>query len=162
MTCRVAIEVGSWRCGLSRSAARPKVLRRADGLAAEADTGEKPAFGDQEAVGGNAERGMMVESAPGTALEVVEPQLLLEFQEVTLDSPAQLGNPDQLLKRSGGGKVGQPILGRFGAAVGPLDEQPLLGVGDGAPIVAMGGAHPDGGKRELSLPAVPSRQVTVR
>jgi hypothetical protein len=46
--------------------------------------------------------------------------------------------------------------------VGPLDEQPLLGVGDGAPIVAMGGAHPDGGKRELSLPAVPSRQVTVR
>jgi hypothetical protein len=29
-------------------------------------------------------------------------ELLLEFLEVALDAPAQLGNPDQLLKRRGG------------------------------------------------------------
>src|SRR5215472_18920156 len=88
---------------------------------------------------------MMMEAAPGTALEVVESQLLLEFLEVALDAPAQLGQPDQLLKRRGGCEVGQPILGRFGAAFGPLDEQPLLAMREGAPVVAVGGTHPDGG-----------------
>jgi hypothetical protein len=147
MMRRVAIEVGSWRCGLSRGTAGPEVARRAEAWAAKRACGRKSAaFGNQEAVGGNAERGMMMEAAPGTALEVVKPQFLLEFLEVALDSPAQLGRPDQLLKWCGGGKVSQPILGGFGGAFGPFDEQPLLAVGDGLPIVAMGSAHPDCGK----------------
>ena len=99
MMRRVAIEVGSWRCGLSRGTAGPEVARRAEALAAErACGGKSAAFGDQEAIGGNAECGMMMEAAPGTALEVVKPQFLLEFLEVALDSPAQLGGPDQLFK----------------------------------------------------------------
>ena len=92
MRRRLAIEVGSWRCGLSRGAARSEVGRRAEAFAAEAASGGKnAAFGDQEAVGRNAECGMMMEAAPGTALEVVESQLLLEFLEVALNAPAQLG-----------------------------------------------------------------------
>ena len=99
MMRRVAIEVGSWRCGLNRGTAGPEVARRAEALAAaRACGGKSAAFGDQEAVGANAERGMMMEAAPGTALEVVKPQFLLEFLEVALDSPAQLGGPDQLFK----------------------------------------------------------------
>lgn len=78
MMRRVAIEVGSWRCGLSRGTAGPEVARRAEAWAAtRACGGKSAAFGDQEAVGGNAERGMMMEAAPGTALEVVTNQSLL-------------------------------------------------------------------------------------
>src|SRR5215469_11228880 len=111
MRRRLAIEVGSWRCGLSRGTAGPEVARRAEALAAaRASGGKSAAFGDQEAVGGNAERGMMMEAAPGTALEVVKPQFLLEFLEVALDSPAQLGRPDQFFKWCGRSKVSQPIL----------------------------------------------------
>src|SRR5215472_7725500 len=147
MMRRLAIEVGSWRCGLIRSAARPEAGRRAEAWAAEvASGGKNAAFGDQEAVGGNTKRGMMMEATPGTALEMVKPQLLLEFLEVALDSPAQLGGPDQLFKRGGSGEVGQPILGGFGAGFGPLDEQPPLVMKAGAPIVTVGGTHPDCGK----------------
>ena len=134
MMRRLAIEVGSWRCGLIRSAARPEAGRRAEAWAAEvASGGKNAAFGDQEAVGRNAECGMMMEAAPGTALEVVESQLLLEFLEVALDAPAQLGQPDHRFKRRGGGAVGRPILGGLGGACGPFDEQPLLAVVDKCP-----------------------------
>src|SRR5215469_11251231 len=147
MTRRLATEVASWRCGLIRGAARPELASHADAFAAEMATGGKSApFGDQEAVGGDTERGMMVKSAPGTALEVIESQLLLEFKIVALDAPAQLGGPDQLLKRRGGREVGQPVLGGFDAGFGPLDEQPLLAVRDRLPIIAVGGPHPDSGK----------------
>lgn len=95
---------------------------------------------------------MMMEAAPETAVEMAQPELLLEFEEVALDSPAQLGQPDQFLKRDEGGKVAQPILGRFGAPFGPLDDQPLFAVGNGTPIIAMGGTH---AKRERGTPLVP-------
>src|SRR5215472_17462913 len=136
MMRRVAIEVGSWRCGLSRGTAGFEVVRRAEVLAAaRACGGKSAAFGDQEAIGGNAERGMMMEAAPETALEVVKPQFLLEFLEVALDSPAQLGRPDQLPKWCGRGKISQPLLSGFGGSFGPFDELPLLAVGDGLPII---------------------------
>jgi hypothetical protein len=73
MRRRLAIELGSWRCGLSRGTAGSEVTRRAEALTADMTSGGKSAaFGDQEAVGGNAERGMMMEAAPGTAFEVVK------------------------------------------------------------------------------------------
>src|SRR5215472_3217207 len=147
MRHRLAIEVGVWRCGRMRGAARPKVTRQADAWAAAiASGGKSAAFGDQEAVGGNAQGRMMVKAAPGTALEVIEPQFLLEFLEVTLNSPAQLGGSDQFPKRGGGREVGQPVLSGFRAAFGPLDEQPLLVMRDGPPVVTVGGTYPDRSK----------------
>jgi hypothetical protein len=89
---------------------------------------------------------MMVEAAPGTTLEVARPQFLLEFLEVALDAPVQLGNPDQLLERRGGREIGQLIPGGFGAAFRPLNEQPLLVMREGAPVVAVGDTYPEGGK----------------
>ena len=107
MMRRVAIELGSWRCGLNWGAAGPEVTRRAEALTAQSTTGGKSAaLGHQKAVGGNTQGAMMMEATPGTTLEVVKPQLLLEFLEVALDSPAQLGNSDQFLKWCGGGQVG--------------------------------------------------------
>jgi hypothetical protein len=154
MTRRLASEVGSWRCGLKRGAAWPEVARQADALAANmASGGKSAAFGDQEAVSGDTKRGMMVEAAPGTALEMVESEFLLEFKKIALDSPTQLGSPDQSLKRRGGREIGQPILSRFGAAFGPFDEQPLLAVGDGLPVVAVGGTHPERGKARAHQPS---------
>ena len=73
MMRRLAIEVGSWRCGLSRGTAGSEVARRAEALAAaRASGGKSAAFGDQEAVGANAERGMMMEAAPTSAFELPE------------------------------------------------------------------------------------------
>jgi hypothetical protein len=48
---------------------------------------------------------------------VVKPQFLLEFLEVALDSPAQLGRPDQLLKWCGCGKVSPNPKVRRGKAL---------------------------------------------
>src|SRR5512142_3202995 len=91
MIRRLATEAASWRCGRIRGAARPEVARRAEAWAAEAASGGKSAaFGHQKAIGSDAQGAMMMEAAPGTALEVVKPQLLLEFLEVALNSPAQL------------------------------------------------------------------------
>src|SRR5690349_437445 len=123
------------------------MARRAEAcVAARSSGGKSAAFGDQEAVSSDAQRGMMMKATPGTALEMVESQFLLEFLEVALDSPAQLGQPDQLLERRGGGEVGQPVLGGFGGALRPLDEQPLLVIGMGTPVAAMSGTYPERGK----------------
>ena len=54
MMRRVAIELGSWRCGLNWGAAGPEVTRRAEALTAQSTTGGKSAaLGHQKAVGGN-------------------------------------------------------------------------------------------------------------
>ena len=66
-----------------------------------------------------------------------QPDLLLEFQVVALDAPAQLGQIDEPLEADRLGQRGQPILGRFGLAFRPLDEQPFLGADGLAQVVAM-------------------------
>src|SRR3954466_5009995 len=53
-------------------------------------------LGDQEAIGGDAKRGVMVEAAPAAALEVPKPQFLLELLLiVAFDAPPELGKFDQ-------------------------------------------------------------------
>jgi len=53
-------------------------------------------LGDQESVGRDAQRRVMVEAAPASPLEVTKADLLLEFVVVALNAPAQLGNIDEL------------------------------------------------------------------
>ena len=85
----------------------------------------------------------MMEAAPSASLVVPEADLLLEFLIVALDAPAHLGNIDEAaeadLRRLGG----EPVFGRRGFALGPLDQQPLLldQVGDRS-IVSDAHAHP--------------------
>src|SRR4051812_36030233 len=86
----VAIEFGTCRSGriggASGSITRGKGNRRE--LRGGRRRGGNPGpFGDQEAIGGDAQTGMVVEAAPAAALEVPEPKLLLEVLVVALDAP---------------------------------------------------------------------------
>src|SRR3954471_7613480 len=80
----------------------------------------------QEAVGGDAQRDVMVEAAPAAALEVAQADLLLQLAIPTLDPPAVLGGADQLGQRGAGGPGQQPLAGRIARAGRPLDQQHLL------------------------------------
>ncbi len=66
----------------------------------------------QEAVGGDAESGVVMKAAPATALVLSQPQVLLEILVVALDSPAHLGLVDHALQRRVLGQRGQPVLQR--------------------------------------------------
>ena len=81
----------------------------------------------------------MMEAAPSSALVVIKPDLLLQFEIVALDPPAELGQIDQALECDVGLQRGKPVVIRLGLAVRPLDQQPLFGG-------AMRHAHPQAGK----------------
>src|SRR5260370_38688403 len=68
----------------------------------------------------------MVEATPATTLVVTEADFLLEFEIVALKPPTQLGLIDHALEREVGRQRGEPIVIRFGCALRPLDQQPLL------------------------------------
>src|SRR5260370_40687775 len=67
-----------------------------------------------------------MEAAPAAALEMSEPDLLLEFLIVALDAPAQLGKVHQAMEGDAFGKGREPVFGRFLLAFGPLDQQPFF------------------------------------
>ena len=69
----------------------------------------------------------MMEAAPSSALVVIKPDLLLQFEIVALDPPAELGQIDQALECDVGLQRGKPVVIRLGLAVRPLDQQPLFG-----------------------------------
>ena len=91
----VAIEFGTCRWVRSGGASgsvtvgNRKFLERPGGT--RSTGGNRLPLGDQESVGGDAQRGVVVEAAPSSALEMPKPNLLLEFLIVALDPPAQLG-----------------------------------------------------------------------
>ena len=61
--------------------------------------GNRLPLGDQESVGCNAQRGVVMEAAPTTPFKVAEPNLLLKLLIVALDAPAQFGDVDQPAER---------------------------------------------------------------
>ena len=76
-----------------------QVLRAvAEGAACQ---GEKASLGDEEAIGRDAERGVVVKATPAAALVAAAPEFLLEFLIVTLDQPTPVGRGDQTLCCSG-------------------------------------------------------------
>src|SRR3954451_17404355 len=84
----------------------------------------------------------MVEAAPAASLVVSKTQFLFELLVVAFDPPAQLGQIDQAVEGHVRRDGGQPILGGFGIALGPFDQQSFLLPRRGPPLVAMGGPHP--------------------
>src|ERR1700730_11558357 len=57
--------------------------------------GDGAAFGDQKAVGGNTEGGMVVEAAPPAPLIITKAEFLLQLLIIALDPPSQLGDINQ-------------------------------------------------------------------
>src|ERR1017187_1228497 len=114
---------------------------------AGADAGGKTVpLADQEPVGGDAQGGVMVKSAPTPSFIVAQPQLLLEFLVVTLDDPAVLGNLYQRLPWSLLRQRGQPVFRWFGFFLGPFDQEPFFRAWHSPLFVAVSRTHPDGGK----------------
>src|SRR4249920_3932912 len=68
----------------------------------------------------------MMEAAPSAPFIVPEPDLLLELLIIPLDTPAQLGEVDELAEADFRRQRREPIFGRLDFALGPLDQQPLL------------------------------------
>src|SRR5665647_1036763 len=88
--------------------------------------GNRLPLGDQESVGHDTQRGVVVEAAPSSPLEMPKPDLLLELLIVTVDPPAKLGEVDQTAECDVFGKCREPVFGRLVLALRPLDQQPLF------------------------------------
>src|SRR3954453_461574 len=99
-------------------------------------------FGDPEAIGCDAKRGVMVEAAPAAALEVPEPQFLLELLVVAFDAPPELGKFDQALEADVLRQRREPVFGGLLLSFRPLDQEPVLWARFAQPVVAMSGSHP--------------------
>ena len=102
-----------------------------------------------------------MKAAPSASLEVSEANLLLEFLIVALDAPAQFGGIDQIDKRDGLWKRGEPVFGRCGLAFGPLNQQPFFLWLFGLSLLGAT-ATLTRAKREDNQSFVPSRHLIVR
>src|SRR5215468_2646775 len=69
----------------------------------------------------------MMETTPPASLVMAEPDLLLELLIITLDAPTQLAGVDQIAECDVLRQGREPVFGRLLLALGPLDQQPLLG-----------------------------------
>lgn len=58
--------------------------------------GENAAFGDQEPVGGNAERRMMVKASPTSTFEVIQADLIFKLLIISSDAPTALRLKDEV------------------------------------------------------------------
>ena len=102
--------------GKGRQLADDEIFFGADGSAC----GE--AFGDEEAVGGDGQRRMMVKPPPAVAFVVSEAQFLLQLLIVALDAPAHVRAGDQVVDRRVDRQVRQEAFQRFGIAGRPFDQ----------------------------------------
>src|SRR5271163_5271538 len=72
--------------------------------------GKGRSLADQESIGGDAERGVVMESSPAAPFEVGEAEFALEFLIVAFDAPAQFRGIDENFDRSVSGKVESQYL----------------------------------------------------
>jgi hypothetical protein len=99
----VAIEFGTWHSvrkgGASGSVTvgNGKFFEQRGGTRSRG--GNRLPLGDQESVGGDAQRGMVMEAAPAPAFEMPESNLSLEFLVIALYPPTELGEINQFVER---------------------------------------------------------------
>src|SRR3954471_16296647 len=107
--------------------------------------GEKTSLRHEEAIGRNAQGGVMMKAAPAASFIMIEPQFLLEVLVIPLNPPAQFGPVNQIDQGDGRRQGREPVLGWLLIALWPLNQQPLLRMRLGPPVVAMGWADPQRG-----------------
>src|SRR3954447_15905875 len=140
-----AIEFGTCRSGRIGGAAGSITCGKANRreLRCGPSRGGNPhPFGDQEAIGCDAKRGVMVEAAPAAALVVPEPQFLLELLVVAFDAPPELGEFNQARETNVLRQGREPVFGGLPLAFRPLDQEPFLRARFAQPVIAMSGSHP--------------------
>src|SRR6516165_2501838 len=137
------MECGLCRSGRTRRPAREEAWRQPRGCELEMSGsgrgGKTVPLGYQEPICCNAERGVMVEPSPVTALEMAEAQFLFQFLIIAFDDPTLLRHLYQSLEPDAGRQRRDPILGRLRFPFWPFDQQPFLSMGFGFPIVPMSG-----------------------
>ncbi len=99
--------------------------------------GNRLPLGDQESVGSDAQRRVVMEAAPSAPFEMAEPDLLLELLIVALDAPAHLCGIDHPAEGYAHGKGRQPVFGRRVLALRPLDQQPFFRSAFGEIVITM-------------------------
>ena len=92
---RDAMEIGLWRC-MGYSAARLEAFGYGRHVESSGVFFTPQSFEHEEAVGGNAQGGMMMEAAPVAAFVVREAELGFELLVVALDHSAAHGIEDEL------------------------------------------------------------------
>ena len=103
----------------------------------------------------------MMEAAPTSPFEVTEPDLLLQFMIIALDTPAQFGDVHQFAEGNVLRKRREPVFGGFLLAFGPLDQQPLFRPRLGESVVSMRGtnAHAGEARRQPLAAALAPRDL---
>ncbi len=81
----------------------------------------------QEAVCGNAQGGMVVESSPVAPLVMGQAKLLLEFPVIAFDTPPHLGDKHQLVDAGVCRSRREPVVIGSLCLFGPFDQQPFFG-----------------------------------
>src|SRR5215813_15653321 len=82
---------------------------------------------DQEAVGSDRHGAVVMETSPCAPLVMAEADFLLEVLIITLDSPAQLGEIDEVAERHVGVDRREPELCGRSFMHGPFDQECLFG-----------------------------------
>jgi hypothetical protein len=90
--------------------------------------GKKAPIGYQEPIGRNTKGSVMMKTAPASSFVMTQSQFLLQFL-IPLEDPAPLCHTDQVLECALCREGGEPVLRGFSFSAGPLDQQPLLGIG---------------------------------
>ena len=89
---------------------------------------------------------------PATTFEVPQAEFLFELFIVAFDDPAVLGGANQIGKFRFGRQSGKPILGWFLVGLGPFDEQPLLRMWLGSPVIPVGRMNAESRKARSERP----------
>ena len=85
----VAIEFSTWRSGRIGGASGSWTTGKDSAFALPGSWGKGRSLADQESIGGDAERGVVMESSPASPFELGEAEFALEFLIVAFDAPAQ-------------------------------------------------------------------------
>src|SRR3954453_15125943 len=141
----VAIEFGTCRSGRIGGAAGSitgERVRCAELRGGRSWGGNRPPFLNQEAVGCDAKRSVVMETAPAAPLIVPQSEFLLKLLVVAFDAPPELGKFDQAHEADVLRQGREPVLGGLLLAFRPLDQEPFLRARFAQPVVAMSGSHP--------------------
>ena len=123
--------------------------------------GEGAPLGDQESVGGDPERRVMMEAAPAASFVMPEAEFLFQVLVVALDPPAQFDQIDKCPPGDLGGRVESqylPAPSRRWA----IRSAPFFGARRRPVVIAVRGTDPHGGEARSEFRVAALRQATRR
>src|SRR5882672_9901851 len=84
---------------------------------------------------------MVMKAPPAAPLEMIEPELILEFLIIALDAPAEFGEAHEVGEGRRRRQRRAPMLPGLRVTARPLKQQPLFWPRLRPPLIAMSGPH---------------------